>query len=174
MKNTVKSILILLSPFVLALFALLIFTKTRPLDELIVHTCTAKENSLTQRYYKWSIYTLHNSEEEVEAMVERAGLNFVIAYQEPINYELFEWLLDQGADINAVSPVDSMTPLHVSLLYDNVELVHFLLDRGANPQSTELRKNLTACQFLKLLKNNKDELTYRAMKNALKCDLDTL
>lgn len=174
MNSTVKSILILLSPFVLALIVLTIYIKTRPLDELIVHTCTAKENSLTQHYYKWSIYNLHNSEEEVEAMVNRAGLNFVIAYQEPINYELFQWLLDLGADINTVSPIDSLTPLHASLLYDNVDLVHFLLDHGANPHSTELRKDLTACQFLKLLKYNKDDLTYRAMKNALKCDLDTL
>lgn len=46
-----------------------------------------------------------------------------------------ERALNEGADINAVAPVDRQTALDRAAIFGHVEVVRFLLERGANSQT---------------------------------------
>jgi ankyrin repeat protein len=50
--------------------------------------------------------------------------------------DVANWLIDAGADVNAVQQ-DGVTPLHEAALIGNVELVRLLLARGADRSVTD-------------------------------------
>lgn len=167
-------ILLICITLVLLGSGLLYFASSLPMNTLITETITSGNDPLKQNFCKWALFTFHKEHQDIQELEEQVGLNFVIAYQEPICLEIFVWLLDNGADINAVSPLDNLTPLHASLLYNNMELVELIMARGADPSVREKRYNMTACEFLTKLKPRKDPALYKRMQNALQCDCDSL
>jgi hypothetical protein len=51
-------------------------------------------------------------------------------------FEAASWLLDHGADVNGRASPDAATPLHHALRAARLDMVKFLLQRGANPDLT--------------------------------------
>lgn len=166
---------VLIPIVVLVLFiSTIVYLKSIPLDTLIITTVSTPQESFQQKAAQWTLYNLRKSPKEIKEMEQSVGLNFIIAYQDSINIETFEWLLDNGANINAISPIDSLPPLHAALLYDNMELIDIIMERGADTSIKGSRKSLTPCEFLELLKPNKAETLYSDMIEALGCVEDTL
>ncbi|MFV8756337.1 ankyrin repeat domain-containing protein [Nannocystaceae bacterium ST9] len=53
------------------------------------------------------------------------------------NLALVEWLLDRGADVEAVDrgPFGTLGPLHLAAIYDHADIAKLLLDRGASARA---------------------------------------
>lgn len=169
MKNRITLLILLSISVMLLCGGAFYLPRAIPMKSLIDETMTAPEGSRRQRICKWTLFTFYGNKKKISSLEEQSGLNFIIAYQTPINLEIFEWLLDNGADINCISPIDSLPPLHAALLFDNVELVELIMKRGADPSVREKRKNMTACEFLELLRPGKEDSRYTALYNALHC-----
>ena len=63
--------------------------------------------------------------------VDRTPLHFAAANGKDL--ELIELLVENGADVNAQS-IGGDTPLMKAIMFDNVEAVEVLLDKGADPK----------------------------------------
>lgn len=161
--------LILLTILAIGMYAINI-----PFDTLIVKAIHQSRNPLEQTISRWVLFTFRGSKKEILALEQNNGLNFVIAYQDKESIETFEWLLNKGANVNCISPIDGLTPLHAALLYENSELVERLMKRGANPLITEKNSDLTACEYLHKLQPGMEESQFKAMEKLLRCAQDSL
>lgn len=67
------------------------------------------------------------------------GLDPVLNLNSTKKYELADFLISQGMSVDAPNQIvagDDATPLHLSVLYNDLERAKFLLSRGANPSVT--------------------------------------
>ena len=57
--------------------------------------------------------------------------------------EIAEFLLNNGADVNAKNYYDGLTPLHIAVMRNAVEGVEFLLNNGADVNAKNYHNGLT-------------------------------
>lgn len=65
--------------------------------------------------------------------------------------DIIDILLANGADIDAPSTL-GLTPLHCAIILQNLELVKYLISKGANPNAVD--EDGTSCLMLALLSND--------------------
>lgn len=101
-------------------------------------------------------------------MIALAKATFYSA--EPAAQELalgqFAALLKQGADINAISPHDGLTPLNATILANKPELVRYLLEAGADPSKRDAYFERTPLELVGWLESTK-KLDLGAIRQAL-------
>ncbi|MCK5893367.1 MAG: ankyrin repeat domain-containing protein, partial [Endozoicomonadaceae bacterium] len=81
----------------------------------------------------------------------KSSLTYTVLYtaiQHPVSNEMFFWLIDNGADINATNFV-KMTPLHLAVDHKNINLIKILIAKGAD---TSLKDNYGSTPFQRALK----------------------
>jgi ankyrin repeat protein len=103
------------------------------------------------------LFNFRTSENDIQSLESGAGLAFLFGIQD-INkrYVYLEHFLSKGASIDALSKVDGLSPLHAAILLNDLRLVKYLIDKGANTSQIEGNDELTPLTFLqKLEKNNK-------------------
>lgn len=90
-----------------------------------------------------------------------------LASIEESNLEMFEYLLENGADVN-VQNDDGSTALMIASLYGNLEMVKYLLEKGANINAQD-NDNSTALIYASKW-NNLEEVEY-LVKNGADIDI---
>ena len=113
-------------------------------------------------------YTLHfrGTKDDIAQLEKGIGISFVFG-DEKKRATFLNFLLDKGANINLISPLDGMTPLHAAVFDNDPELVKFLLDRGADPtirkgkgfSSATNVDNMTPLEMLNKMEENRPGLT---------------
>ncbi len=116
-------------------------------------------------------YTLHfrGTKKDIAQLEKGIGISFVFG-DEKMRAKFLSFLLDKGANINLISPLDGMTPLHSAVLDNDPELVKFLLDRGADPtirkgkgfSSASKVDNMTPLEMLDKMAELRPEMTDRS------------
>lgn len=116
-------------------------------------------------------YTLHfrGTKEDIAQLEKGIGISFVFS-DKKMRAKFLNFLLDKGASINLVSPLDGGTPLHAAVIHNDPELVKFLLDHGADPTIRSGKHNLsfkefdnmTPLEMLNKMEENRPGLTDRS------------
>ncbi|OMH25788.1 hypothetical protein BGP75_25015 [Motiliproteus sp. MSK22-1] len=81
------------------------------------------------------LYNLRNTDNDVKELSEGAGLDYILNHEAPRKYEIAEFFLANGLDINGINHYgapNDVTPLQASVLYNDAERVEFLIDQGAS------------------------------------------
>jgi hypothetical protein len=100
------------------------------LEKLII--CSTSDGAYRIPKSVCEYYTIHfrGTKEDIANLEKGIGLTF--ALNDTKNTKFINFLLEKGANINLVSPLDGTTPLHAAVLLNEPELVKFLLDHGAD------------------------------------------
>ncbi len=83
------------------------------------------------------------NEQDVKALSEGAGLDYILHAKPPKRYEIAEAFIARGLDVNGVSHYSGMTPLQATAQGGEVKNVKFLLKQGADLRLTG-NKGMTA------------------------------
>lgn len=104
-------------------------------------------------------------EKDIKKLSKGAGLDYILNLQTPDKYEIAKVFIAKGLDINGINHYNDkdITPLHASVLYNDLERVKFLLTQGANIRIRSKGYGMTALELAKRLhdehgKENRDEM----------------
>ena len=123
---------------------------TTPIHYAVVHAKEAVTALLLE----------HNARPNVFDVNHLSPLHNAVALK---NFSMVKLLEEAGADINLQQKMDAPTPLHLALAWDRaqggMERVHFLLERGADPnvRMFALFDNWTPQEFLEDKKDKTEE-----------------
>ncbi|MDH3327452.1 MAG: ankyrin repeat domain-containing protein [Gammaproteobacteria bacterium] len=117
---------------------------------------------------------LRGDEQDVKNIQANGGLYFIFAgYDgatslEAVNkveynkrlFEISDYYLSKGVNINHLSPIDQLTPLHSAVLFNQVEVVKYLLKNGADKTIISPKLNKTPLELaIKLQGNGENDLS---------------
>ncbi|MBI3561656.1 MAG: ankyrin repeat domain-containing protein [Gammaproteobacteria bacterium] len=121
-------------------------------------------------------YTLHfrGTKQDIADLEQGAGLSFVFGDSETRS-KFLNFLIEKGINVNKISPIDGATPLHGAVLFNDPELVKFLLDHGADPNMRKEKNvnslpeydNLTPLELVDVMSRNKPEIDRSKVKQIL-------
>lgn len=141
------------------------FMATDDLEGLMI--CATSDTACRIPISVVEYYTLHyrGTKEDIANLEEGAGLSFVFGDSE-MQSKFLNFLIEKGANVNKVSPLDGATPLHGAVLFNDPELVKFLLERGADPTVRKEKgassfaefDNLTPLELARTISRNKPEI----------------
>lgn len=101
------------------------------------------------------------------------GLDPILNIESKKKYEIAKFFVAKGLDVNGINHYGDprhVTPLHASVLYNDVERAKFLLDHGADPnikiQSRSYR-DMTALDLAKALQQERPEEDRRELIHLL-------
>lgn len=145
-----KKLFLFVFMFLVLVSAAGIYTMTRyNIENLIVCSTNEKASYIPAFACETYLYHFRGHGTDLAFMKKRTGLNFLVNVEDPLKRRrLFEFFIGKGMDVNAVSNIDGLTPLHAAILLNDHELVHFLLKNGANKLVRERTNGLTPLEFL--------------------------
>jgi len=108
-------------------------------------------------FCKIALTTLRGNQKDISDLEANGGLNFIFAGYDgatllhPVNtkeynkrlFQIADFYLSNGININHISPIDQLTPLHGAVLFNQIEVLKYLLDHDAkkNIIPPKIRKN---------------------------------
>lgn len=110
---------------------------------------------------------------DAKQLDERAGIAFAFEIDDPAERSaIVERLIAIGADPNGVSKIDGLTPLNAAVLLNDVQLVQFLLDHGADKNKPDAANHLNAAEYVTRLQRvqpstNRDVIAAMLVSNNL-------
>ncbi|WDE03452.1 ankyrin repeat domain-containing protein [Thalassomonas viridans] len=129
--------------------------------------CSANEGGIRIPSALCKHYLLNHriNEKDIKQLSEGAGLDYILNLQSSEKYEIAKTFIAKGLDINGINHYSdkNVTPLHASVLYNDVERVKFLVTQGANVQIRSKGYDMTALELAKKLhdehgKENRNEI----------------
>jgi len=122
------------------------------IEELIVCATDDKASYIPAIVCETYLLNYRGHGADLQYLKTRTGLNFLTNIEDvSIRNQLFKFFIGRGMNINAVSPVDGLTPLHAAVLLNDSELARFLIKQGANPRVREKNSALTPLEYLDLM-----------------------
>jgi ankyrin repeat protein len=144
----------------------LVLSKMRP-ESLIICASDSGGSLIPSplcRYYFLNFTTAADAK-DIDA---RSGLSFAFEISDRgVRDTVIDRLLFLGADVNAPSKVDGLTPINAAILLNDPSLVGFLLSKGASLGGSGLPGSVAPRQFLKLLKEKDKAKERRAVELVL-------
>ena len=160
---------VLLSALPLAftvLLALVYYDMTKmAIEDLIL--CSANEGGIRIPSELCRYYMLNHriDNKDIKQLGKGAGLDYILNLQSPDKYEIAKVFIAKGLDINGINHYNNkdITPLHASVLYNDLPRVKFLIEQGADIEIRSQGYGMTALELAKKLHNeqgkeNRDEM----------------
>jgi len=148
---------ILLVSFVVA--SLAVYTMaTLNIQQLII--CSTNEDAMyiPKDVCKFYLHNFRENSEDIVYLENSSGIAYLFEIDPAeIKYELLEFFIKNGADVNHLNVIDGLTPLNTSILLNDYDLTKYLLLKGANPLLKEKNSGMTAYQFIELLSSNESK-----------------
>ncbi|MFN3882356.1 MAG: hypothetical protein ACK4L8_13115 [Nitrincola lacisaponensis] len=99
------------------------------------------------------------NESDINDLSSGAGLDYILNLEGPNKYKIAEIFISRGLDVNGVNHFSNMdvTPLHASVLYNDVERVVFLIKQGADVNIRSEGYEMTALELAEKLHEDNDK-----------------
>jgi hypothetical protein len=111
---------------------------------------------------------LRGNKDDIHYLDGKSGISFLFDLPDAAKkYRYLTFLLDKGANINAISPIDGLTPLHGAILRNDSALVNFLLKRGADTGIKERNTQLPPYEFAQVLQEKNPAIDRSQVLSAL-------
>lgn len=158
-----KKIVIIIVFIIIVFFASVISSLNNyDIEEVVICSVNNKSHLIPSKVCELYLYEYRGTKGDIALLKERSGLSFVFGVVDRSKRtKLLDYLLLKGSDINGISNVDGLTPLHASILLNDIELLVYLLTNNADPLVKDRDNSLTSKQFLELL-IKKDSFTDRS------------
>lgn len=151
---------------VVAASLFLVLSKMRP-ESLIICASDSGASLVPSplcRYYFLNFTTAADARD----LGARSGLSFAFEIPDRVVRDtVIDRLLFLGADVNAPSSVDGLTPINAAILLNDPSLLGFLLSKGASLGGSGSAGSASPRQFLNLLKEKDKEKDRRAVELVL-------
>tara|TARA_B100000676_G_C18009619_1_gene805891 strand:- start:724 stop:1248 length:525 start_codon:yes stop_codon:yes gene_type:complete len=128
--------------------------RSMPLESLII--CASNEGGIRIPAKVCEIY-LHsgrNIQEDIVNLNQNDGLTFILHGKNAIKYDIAQFYIDNGLDINSLSKTTNLTPLYDAVLLNDIENMSFLLENNASLSIPSYRKHPTAIDYAEALQKN--------------------
>ena len=157
MKKAILSFLIL-TP--LSIIGLAIYAMSTENIEFVVINATNEETSyIPSSAYEYYLFNFRLTEEDIQYIENRAGLNFLFGISEQNKkYKFLKYFISKGVSINKPSAFDGLPPLHAAILLNDEGLVKFLLNNGADINKKDANYKLTPEEFVEFLRQKKSTI----------------
>jgi len=157
MKKAILSFLIL-TP--LSIIGLAIYAMSTENIEFVVINATNEETSyIPSSAYEYYLLNFRLTEEDIQYIENRAGLNFLFGISEQNKkYKFLKYFISKGVSINKPSAFDGLPPLHAAILLNDEGLVKFLLNNGADINKKDANYKLTPEEFVEFLRQKKSTI----------------
>ncbi len=140
--------------FLAGLFGLMLYDMSK-MDVDVLILCSSNEGGIRIPSSLCEYYMLNHrmNEEDIKQLSDGAGLEFILNLQSPGKYEMANTFISKGLDINGINHYSDkdVTPLHASVLYNDVERVKFLIEHGADIEIRSKGYGMTALELARRL-----------------------
>lgn len=159
MKKIIISILFIIIVFFASVISSL---NNYDIEEVIICSINNESHLIPSNVCELYLHEYRGAKDDIALLKKRSGLSFVFdVVDKNKRTQLLDFLLLKGSDIDGLSNVDGLTPLHAAILLNDIELLNYLLMNDANPLVKDRDNSLTSKQFLELL-IIKDAITDRS------------
>lgn len=102
---------------------------------------------------KYFLYKKRNTASDISELGKGAGISFILGVNDSNDkYEITEFLLENGMDINAISHYSGLTALHDAVLLNDIDAVRFLVSHNASLDIKPSSINMNPLEFTMYLK----------------------
>ncbi len=147
----------------------LLYVLNTPMNTLIVKATNSAINPVERSLARWTLFTFRGKSAEIEELQQSNGINFTFSDPSGRGYDVLEWLIDKGADVNISSPLDGMTAAHSAVLLDRPDCLKLLIERGANLSIKDTKRAYTVCELYTLLRDGKTATAQKLFDDLLQC-----
>ncbi len=149
MKFRIISVVIFLS--LAGIFGLMLYDVKEMNSETII-LCASNDGGILipSKVCEYYIYNYRDIKKDIEELSSGGGLAFILnGKNNKIKYKLAEFYILNGLNINGVNNFGNynITPIHGAVLFNDVEMVEFLLKHGANVKIKPESINMTPLEF---------------------------
>ena len=131
------------------------------IEDLII--CASHDNAhyIPQSLCKTYLFNHRGTPEDIQYLESHSGLSFVFGLRnEKDKLQMLDFLVSKKIDINKISAIDGMAPLHAAVMDNNVDLVKKLLQYGADKSVISPTLNATPLQLaIKLQEKKQGDLS---------------
>lgn len=153
MPKALKIILLLISFVVLApLVTGLVYRVSTPVNYVVSDYLSGSDNPIASAFYGAVLFSTHGKM-SIKQCESEIGLNFIFADKQYRDKEkqVFEFFLSKGADINAISPIDGYSPVHIAVVGNDPQLLNYLISKGADLTVEDQKMGKDVCELLDFL-----------------------
>lgn len=111
------------------------FLKTTKIEDIVLcigdkdKAWTEKSINLPAGMCDYFLRHYRNDKEDISQLEQGTGLSFVLHARDR---RLSDYFIKNGINVNKVSPLTGLTPLHNMVVNNDIELVKYLLEHGAD------------------------------------------
>jgi len=129
------------------------------IEEVIICSTNNESHFISSKLCSYYLFNYRGNKNDIYQLSQTSNLNFLVSIQDKKQRKsLFDFFIKNGSDINGISHIDGLTPLHSAILINDAELVKYLLSMHADPTIIDKNNHLTAIQFLNLLTSRNPEV----------------
>lgn len=129
---------------------------TLSIQQLVICSSDDEAFYIPKSICKYYMYNYRGNYEDIKSLESHSNISYLFETQDTNErYRQIDFFLESGADINHISNIDGLTPLHAAVLMNDPELVKYLLSKGADPLKEDTNKGVSVYKFVDLLIKNK-------------------
>ena len=169
--KTIKLFVILTPVSLLILYsAALMYVLPIMSVETIIICASSRERThyIPSKVCEFYLFNFRSSEKDIQELADRAGLMFLTGILDTKKRYIYaDHFLSKGILIDAPSRFDGFSPLQGAILSNDLELVKYLISRGASLNQIDEKYGLTPLNFLKLVVQKRSPYDLTAISDFL-------
>ena len=97
------------------------------------------------------LFNFRGTKEDINVFQkENSGLSFVMAGESGKEMKLVKFFISKGADVNTLSPLGGLRPLHTEAFNGKADMVELLLANGAEPTLGSASTNISYPDYIQI------------------------
>lgn len=126
--------------------------KTFSISELVICASSKEAFYIPEAICEYYLMNYRGNKKDVQELENGGGLGFIANIEDTKKrYEIMDYFISKGIDINRVNEIDGLTPLHSAISLNDPKLVQYLLSKGADPLRKDKNSNSTAYEYVDYL-----------------------
>lgn len=114
------------------------------------------------------LYNFRGNSDDIAELKITTGITIAFDIRDQTQRkQLFEFLLNQGLEVNTPNTQNGLYPLQAAILRNDLDAVKLLLDHGANPALKNKRRGLDSLEFMHQLIQRKPEINRKPIERIL-------
>gem|GEM_PF-697860 len=128
------------------------------IEDVVICSTNESSHHMPSSVCEYYLFNHRVTEADIEFLERGAGLAFLFDIQnkEERNRRVAHFI-EQGASLDKPSPIDGFPPLHAAILYNDLELVEMLVEKGADLEQADRHHDLTPLEFAEFLSRRNEE-----------------